>query len=53
METKEELVTNIKEWIKIDTEIAQLQNEIKARKNKKKQGMCYGLIREVSTSHIK
>lgn len=37
METKEELVTNIKEWIKIDTEIAQLQNEIKARKNKKKQ----------------
>ena len=37
METKEELVTNIKEWIKIDSEIAQLQNEIKARKNKKKQ----------------
>jgi len=37
METKEELVTNIKEWIKIDTEIAQLQNEIKSRKNKKKQ----------------
>ena len=37
METKEELVTNIKEWIKIDTEISQLQNEIKARKNKKKQ----------------
>jgi hypothetical protein len=37
METKEELVTNIKEWIKIDTEILQLQNEIKSRKNKKKQ----------------
>jgi hypothetical protein len=37
METKEELVTNIKEWIKIDTEISTLQNEIKERKNKKKQ----------------
>ena len=37
METKEELVANIKQWIKIDTEIAQLQNEIKARKNKKKE----------------
>lgn len=37
METKEELVANIKEWIKIDTEISQLQTEIKTRKNKKKQ----------------
>jgi predicted nucleic acid-binding Zn-ribbon protein len=37
METKEELVTNIKEWIKIDTEITQLQSEIKGRKNKKKE----------------
>jgi predicted nucleic acid-binding Zn-ribbon protein len=36
METKEELVNNIKEWIKIDTEINQLQTEIKQRKNKKK-----------------
>ena len=29
METKEELVKNIKEWIKIDGEILKLQNEIK------------------------
>jgi hypothetical protein len=36
METKEQLVTNIKEWIKIDTEIAQLKAEIKERNNKKK-----------------
>ena len=36
METKEELVVNIKEWIKIDTEISQLQVEIKERRNKKK-----------------
>jgi hypothetical protein len=36
METKEELVNNIKEWIKIDGEILKLQNEMKDRKNKKK-----------------
>ena len=36
LETKEELITNVKEWIKIDTEISQFQNEIKERKNKKK-----------------
>jgi hypothetical protein len=36
METKEELVSNIKEWMKIDTEIAKLQKEIKDRKMKKK-----------------
>lgn len=36
METKEELVNNIKEWIKLDTEINKLNTEMKARKNKKK-----------------
>jgi hypothetical protein len=36
METKEQLINNIKEWIKIDTEIAQLKAEIKDRNNKKK-----------------
>ena len=36
METKEELVNNIKEWIKLDTEINKLNSEMKARKNKKK-----------------
>ena len=36
METKEQLVNNIKEWIKIDTEISQLKTEIKERNNKKK-----------------
>ena len=35
METKEELVTNVKEWIKIDNEIAKLKAEIKDRNNKK------------------
>ena len=37
METKEQLVNNIKEWIKIDTEITQLKSDIKERNNKKKQ----------------
>jgi hypothetical protein len=36
METKEQLVTNIKEWIKIDTEISKLKAEIKEKNNKKK-----------------
>jgi hypothetical protein len=36
METKDQLVANIKEWIKNDNEIAALQKEIKLRKNKKK-----------------
>ena len=36
METKEQLVNNVKEWIKIDNEITQLKAEIKERNNKKK-----------------
>jgi hypothetical protein len=34
--TKEQLVNNIKEWIKIDNEVTQLKAEIKERTNKKK-----------------
>ena len=36
MDTKEQLVNNIKEWIKIDNEISQLKADIKERNNKKK-----------------
>jgi len=36
METKEQLVTNIKEWIKMDTEISSFKKEIKERNDKKK-----------------
>jgi len=36
METKDQLVNNIKEWIKIDGEIVKLKAEIKERINKKK-----------------
>ena len=34
--TKEELISNIKEWIKIDTEITKLKLEIKTKTNRKK-----------------
>ena len=36
METKEELINNIKEWIKLDNEISKLNVEVKNRKNRKK-----------------
>ena len=36
METKEQLVNNIKEWIKIDNEILELKTQIKEKNNKKK-----------------
>jgi len=37
MDTKEQLVKSIKEWIKIDTEIVDLKNEIKKRNDLKKK----------------
>jgi len=37
MDTKEQLIKTIKEWVKIDNEIRSLQEEIKTRKTKKKQ----------------
>jgi hypothetical protein len=37
METKEELISNIKEWIKIDNEVIKLRSEMKDRNNKKKE----------------
>jgi hypothetical protein len=35
--TKEELIANIKEWIKIDTDIIKLKTEIKDKTKKKKE----------------
>jgi hypothetical protein len=37
MDTKDQLVNTIREWVKTDNEIRNLQEEIKTRKNKKKQ----------------
>lgn len=36
MNTKEQLINNIKEWISIDNDIIKLKNEIKEKNNQKK-----------------
>ena len=51
METKEELIENIKEWIKIDNEIAKLKSEIKDKTNKKKQ-ITEGLMNVMKKNEI-
>ena len=51
MDTKEQLVINIKEWLKIDTEIMQLKHEIKERNNKKK-ALTENLVKTMKTNSI-
>jgi hypothetical protein len=51
METKEQLVNNIKEWIKMDTEIAELKAQIKDRNNKKKT-LTENLVTVMKTNKI-
>lgn len=51
METKEELIQNIKEWIKIDTEITELKNKIK-EKNLLKKGLTEGLMNTMKKNTI-
>jgi hypothetical protein len=51
MDTKEQLVNNIKEWIKIDNEISQLKSEIKDRTNKKKS-LTENLVTVMKTNSI-
>ena len=51
METKEQLVNNIKEWIKMDTEITELKTEIKERNNKKK-ALTEGLVTTMKNNQI-
>ena len=51
METKEQLVNNIKEWIKIDKEVLQLKNEIKQRLHKQKTLTC-SLLDVMKTNKI-
>ena len=51
METKEQLVNNIKEWIKIDNEIAQLKADIKDKNNKKKE-LTNNLVTVMKTNEI-
>ena len=51
METKEQLVNNIKEWIKIDTDIAELKSQIKDKNNKKKS-LTENLVIVMKTNNI-
>jgi len=51
METKEQLINNIKEWIKMDTEISQLKNEIKER-NLKKKNLTENLVTVMKSNQI-
>lgn len=51
METKEQLVNNIKEWIKIDNEISQLKIDIKDKNNKKK-ALTTNLVDVMKTNKI-
>jgi len=51
METKEELVNNVKEWIKLDNEISKLKHEIKERNNKKK-GLTESLVTVMKKNDI-
>jgi len=51
METKEQLVNNIKEWIKIDTEINELKAQIKD-KNTNKKNLTENLVKVMKTNKI-
>jgi hypothetical protein len=51
METKEQLVANIKEWIKMDTEIAEFKKNIKDKTNKKKE-LTESLVKTMKTNQI-
>ncbi len=49
--SKEVLINNIKEWIKIDNEVAQLKADIRERTNKKKQ-LTENLVTVMKTNSI-
>jgi len=51
METKEQLVNNIKDWIKMDTEISELKAQIKERTSKKKT-LTENLVTVMKTNKI-
>lgn len=51
MEAKEQLIQNIKEWIKIDTEITKLKTQVKECTNKKKI-LTESLVTVMKTNNI-
>jgi prolyl oligopeptidase PreP (S9A serine peptidase family) len=51
LNTKEELISNIKEWIKLDNEITKSKSELKEKTNKKKS-LTESLINIMKTNSI-
>lgn len=51
METKEVLIANIKEWVKLDNEISQFKKQIKERNDNKKK-LTDNLINTMKTNNI-
>ena len=51
METKDQLVNNIKEWIKIDNDINEMKKEIK-EKNIKKKNLTENLVNVMKKNEI-
>jgi hypothetical protein len=49
--TKEELILNIKEWIKIDSDITRLKTEVKEKTQKKKE-LTQSLVNIMKTNSI-
>ena len=49
--TKEELIMNIKEWIKIDSDITRLKAEVKEKTQKKKE-LTQSLVNIMKTNSI-
>lgn len=49
--TKEELINNIREWIKIDTDISSLKNDIKNKQTQKKL-LTDNLVKVMKTNSI-
>lgn len=51
METKEDLILNIKEWLKINTEINALKNKVK-QKNEEKKRISDKLLQTMKSNEI-
>ena len=51
METKDQLVTHIKEWIAIDEEVKLLKKEIKIRQERKKN-LTHDLVEVMKSNEI-
>jgi len=49
--TKEELIANIKEWIKIDNELIKIKLDVKEKTNKKKQ-LTESLVKIMKINNI-